>query len=150
MLQDSPLRLPNQCNPTPDLLSCGLPSPKDLQNAKAAGIKTIVNLCGAHETPGEAEFVAQLGLNYANIPVSGPADLTVANASALGEILNDCSNHPVLIHCMSGNRVGALLALKAFHVDNKSPERALQFGLAAGLKALEPEVWRLMTSAAHA
>ncbi len=150
MLQDSPLRLPNQCTPSPDLISCGLPSPKDLQDARSAGIKTIINLCGPHETPGEADFVQQLGLNYANIPVSGPADLTTANARALGDIVNDCSNHPVLIHCMSGNRVGALLALKAFHVDNATPEQALETGRAAGLKALEPEVWRLMTSAAFA
>ncbi len=31
----------------------------------------------------------------------------------LAAVVDNCANHPVLIHCMSGNRVGALLALKA-------------------------------------
>lgn len=150
MFNDAPLRLPNQCMPAPDLISCGMPSPKDLHEAQAAGIKTIINLCAPHETPGEQDFVARLGLNYANIPVTGAADLTEDNARALGEIVNDCSNHPILIHCMSGNRVGALLAMKAFYVDNAAPEQALELGRAAGLKALEPEVWRLVSTGVRA
>lgn len=150
MFKGTPLSLPNQCNPTPDLISCGLPSPQDLQRAQAAGIKTIINLCGAHETMGEADFVAQLGLGYFNIPVSGAVDLTEEKARALGEIVNNCANHPLLIHCMSGNRVGALLAMKSFYVDAATPEQALDAGRAAGLKALEPEVWRLLNSATSA
>ena len=144
MLKDQ-LRLPNQCTPTPDLLTCGLPTTQDLHNASKAGYKTIINLCQPQETPrDEPGTVAALGLHYFNIPVAGPGDLTEAKARQLGEIVNNCDHHPVLIHCMSGNRVGALLALKAFFVDGKSPREALNDGLAAGLKALEPEVWRLL------
>ena len=46
----------------------------------------------------------------------------------------------VLLHCASGNRVGALLALAAVQVDGASPEAALTLGRAAGLKSLEPVV----------
>lgn len=150
MFKGTPLSLPNQCSPTPDLISSGMPSPQDLQNAQAAGIKTIINLCGAHETQGEAAFVQQLGMGYFNIPVSGAMDLTEEKARALGNIVNECAHHPVLIHCMSGNRVGALLAMKAFYVDGATPQQALEAGRAAGLKALEPEVWRLLNNAALA
>lgn len=139
------LRLPNQCTPTPDLLTCGLPNAQDLHNAQKAGYKTIINLCQPQETPREEPATTQaLGLHYFNIPVGGPGDLTETKARQLGEIVNNCDYHPVLIHCMSGNRVGALLALKAFFVDGKTPQQALESGLAAGLKALEPEVWRLL------
>lgn len=139
------LRLPNQCSPTPDLLTCGLPSVQDLQNAHKAGFKTIINLCPAQETPRDEPATAQtLGMHYFNIPVAGPGDLTEAKARELGAVVNNCDYHPVLIHCMSGNRVGALLALKAFFVDGKSPREALSDGLAAGLKALEPAVWQLL------
>lgn len=148
MFEGTPLRLPNQCSPSPDLISCGLPSAQDLQHAKAVGIKTVINLCGTHETQGEANFVASLGMRYFNIPVSGAADLTETKAQQLAEVVNHCDNHPVLIHCMSGNRVGALMAMKAFYADGVSPEQALETGRAAGLKALEPEVWRLLKTAA--
>lgn len=148
MFEGTPLQLPNQFNPSPDLISCGMPSPQDLQRAKAAGIKTVINLCGAHETMGEQDFVAQLGLRYFNIPVSGAIDLTEDKARALGEVINNRDNHPVLMHCMSGNRVGALVAMKTFFVDGASPQQALDAGRAAGLKALEPEVWRLLTTPA--
>src|SRR5690606_7618516 len=134
-----------QCSPTPDLLTCGLPSVQDLQNAHKAGFKTIINLCPAQETPRDEPATAQtLGMHYFNIPVAGPGDLTEAKARELGAVVNNCDYHPVLIHCMSGNRVGALLALKAFFVDGKSPREALNDGLAAGLKALEPAVWQLL------
>ncbi len=144
MLKDQ-LRLPNQCSPSPDLLTCGMPNAKELQGAQQAGFKTIVNLCQLQETPrDEPATVEALGMRYFSIPVAGPGDLSEAKARELGAIVNDCSNHPVLIHCMSGNRVGALLALKAFFVDGKSPREALNDGLAAGLKALEPAVWQLL------
>lgn len=139
------LRLPNQCTPNPDLLTCGMPSQQDLHNAQKAGFKSIVNLCPAQETPRDEPATAEaLGMLYFNIPVANPGDLTEAKARQLGEIVNNCANHPVLIHCMSGNRVGALLALKNFFVDGKTPQQALEAGKAAGLKALEPEVWRLL------
>lgn len=139
------LRLPNQCTPTPDLLTCGLPNGHDLEQARQAGFKTVINLCQPQETPrDEPSTVEALGMLYVNIPVGGPSDLTEAKAHQLGEVVNNCDNHPILIHCMSGNRVGALLALKAFFVDGKPPREALEEGLAAGLKALEPEVWRLL------
>ena len=139
------LRLPNQCHPTPDLLTCGLPSTRDLTLASQAGYKTVINLCQPQETPpDEPATVEALGMHYCQIPVAGPADLTEAKARQLGDIVNDCQRHPVLIHCMSGNRVGALLALKAFFVDGQTPQQAVETGLSAGLKALEPEVWRLL------
>jgi protein tyrosine phosphatase (PTP) superfamily phosphohydrolase (DUF442 family) len=140
------LHLPNQCTPTPDLLTCGLPAPQELKQAQAAGYKTVINLCQPQETPrDEPATVQALGMHYFNIPVAGPGDLTEAKARQLGEVVNNCDHHPVLIHCMSGNRVGALLALKAFFVDGKTPREALDAGRAAGLKALEPEVWRLLS-----
>lgn len=144
------LQLPNQCSPTPDLLTCGIPSARDLQQACEAGFKTVVNLCPAPETSrDEPATVANLGMRYVNIPVAGPTDLTEAKARELGAVVNECANHPVIIHCASGNRVGALLALKAFYVDGKSPQEALALGLAGGLKALEPYVAQLLQQAAR-
>lgn len=147
MLKGSPLHVPNLCTPSPDLITCGMPSADDLRSAHQAGIKTIINLCQPQETPPqEASLTRELGMGYHNIPVAGAPDLSEAKARQLAAIINDCNNHPVLIHCMSGNRVGALLALKTFYADGKSAQESLQAGRAAGLKGLEPEVMRILSS----
>lgn len=147
MFKDAPLRLPNLCSPSPDLICGGMPSPDDLRNAQKAGVRTVVNLCQPQETPPyEASLVQELGMQYVQIPVGGPPDLTETKARELAAVVDNCANHPVLIHCMSGNRVGALLALKASYADGASAQEALQFGRASGLKALEPAVWQIVSS----
>ena len=44
------------------------------------------------------------------------------------------------MHCASGNRVGGLFALKAFYVDGKTPEEALEIGRSAGMTRTEAVV----------
>ncbi len=145
MLNDHPINVPNLCTPQPDLLACGLPSEQDLQDAAKKGIKTIVNLCPPEETPpGETGMVEQLGMSYVNIPIRGPQDLTRDAAQQLATLMDDCSNHPLLIHCRSANRVGALIALKEFWLSGKSTEEALAAGRSAGLTKLEPGVVEIM------
>ena len=145
MLNDHPLSISNLCNPQPDLLASGLPNQQDLENAAKKGIKTVVNLCPVEETPAtEADQVGSLGMKYINIPVKGPQDLTVTNAKQLAELVQDCENHPMLVHCRSANRVGALFALKAFWFDNKSEQEAIAIGKSAGLTMLEEGVKNIM------
>ena len=77
--------------------------------------------------------------------MAGPADITVDKAKALATAMAEYSpGHPVLLHCASGNRVGALMAMKARFVDGKSPAEALAEGRGSGLKALEPLVMQLI------
>ncbi|MBK8972964.1 MAG: hypothetical protein IPM37_17095 [Hahellaceae bacterium] len=143
--------LPNQCSPQNDIISCGMPTRQDIENAAEIGFKTVISLCSPSDTPAyEPAQARALGMSFYNISVCGPADLTRDKAMALAEIVNDCSKHPILLHCMSGNRVGALMALKAFHADGATPDQALKFGLAAGLTMLAPEVERLLRHAKRA
>ena len=146
MLDAANLRLPYLSNPQPDLLCAGMPSAEDFRAVAAAGVRTVVNLCQLQETPiDEPEFVQHLGMRYVQIPIGGAPDLSETNARALAAVIDDKANQPVLVHCMSSNRVGALLALKAGVVDRVPAEEAMQFGLQAGLRALEPVVWHLLT-----
>ena len=103
MLNDHPINVPNLCTPQPDLLACGMPSEQDLQDAAKKGIKTIINLCPQEETPpSESDLVEQLGMNYVNIPIRGPQDLTKEAAQQLASLMDDCANHPLLVHCRPG------------------------------------------------
>lgn len=133
--------LPNLKMPRRDVFSCGQPSPEQLREIKEAGVVTIVDLRG----PGESDWDEQaavegLGMAYHRVPVVGPEDISEENARRLGGILDDGSAQPVLIHCGSGNRVGALYALKAYYCDDCDGEQAMAAGRAAGLTQLEPLV----------
>ncbi|MER2176978.1 MAG: hypothetical protein ABS955_04680, partial [Stenotrophomonas maltophilia] len=57
------------------------------------------------------------------------------NAKALRTVLAQ-SQGPVLLHCASGNRAGALLALLQAR-EGASVDDALTFGRAAGMTSLE-------------
>jgi uncharacterized protein (TIGR01244 family) len=77
-------------------------------------------------------------MSYIALPVEGAGGVTYANATALDKLLAGVEG-PVLIHCASGNRAGALLALrnKLAGADN---ETALALGIASGLTSLKPTV----------
>ncbi|MDF3030901.1 MAG: hypothetical protein K0R03_1459 [Moraxellaceae bacterium] len=139
--------IPNACTPSGGICSGGRPRPEHLREARDKGVRTVINLCPPAETGDydEPALVAELGMRYINIPVAGAAGLTRENAQQLADALRGAGpEHPVLLHCQSGNRVGALVALKARFVDGLSPEAALAAGRAAGLKALEPTVIQLI------
>ncbi|CBL45411.1 Hypothetical protein HDN1F_18280 [gamma proteobacterium HdN1] len=140
------LYLPTSFSATADEVYCSPPSQKILQDAHARGIKTIVSMCGPLELRGEKELVSALGMQFHNFPIVSLADLTETMARAFGELLNDTAAHPMFMHCISGNRVGALLAVKAFYLDSADIEQAIAVGRTAGLTAMEMDVRRwLMT-----
>uniref|UniRef100_UPI00190FA714 beta-lactamase hydrolase domain-containing protein n=2 Tax=Gammaproteobacteria TaxID=1236 RepID=UPI00190FA714 len=63
----------------------------------------------------QAAEVRRLGMDYIALPIAGKDDITPANAAALHALLKERDGE-VLLHCASGNRVGALLALAAVQV----------------------------------
>ena len=140
------LDIPNACT-LGGLCTGGRPAPEHLAKAADLGVKVVVNLCPPAESPGfdEAAVVASLGMSYVNIPVAGAGDLTPANVALLAAALEGHGEqHRALLHCASGNRVGAMLALKAKQIDGKSTAETLDIGRAAGLKGLEPVVMQLL------
>lgn len=136
---DSPstLDLLNGRTPAPGLLTGGQPTPEVLAKAASQGYRTIIDLRTPGEDRGydEAAEVERLGMTYVTLAIGGAEALTAANAEALSAALNT-EEAPILLHCGSGNRVGALLALKAFHVDGSDADTALEFGRAAGMTSL--------------
>ncbi len=139
--------LPNARQPLPHLLTGGQPSAAQLEAIAAAGYRTVVDLRPEGEKgapPDEPERVAALGMRYVRIPVAGAGGVTEDAARALDELLDQEAAHPVVVHCGSGNRVGALLAVRAARLEGAAPEAALALGLDAGLTGLEPAVRALL------
>ena len=118
----------------------GQPDTELLSLAKNAGYTTVVDMRRPTEDRGmdEAAEVAALGMSYITLPIDGANGVTYENAAALDKILA-AADGPVLLHCASGNRVGALHALSQ-KMAGASSEDALAAGLAAGLTRLEPVV----------
>jgi len=134
--------IPNPRFPFDGVCTGGRPRPQQLRQARAAGMKTVVSLCSPSERGDydEGTLAAALGMRYLSIPVAGPTDLTLANAKLLADALGGAPANPILVHCASGNRVGALFALKARLVDGLTIERSIAVGRSAGLTTLESEV----------
>jgi len=135
--------LPNGKLPMARVLTGGQPNAEQLAAIADLGYRTVVNLRTPEEPSpfaNERSAVQALGMRYVAIPVAGAAGLTGANVDALSRLLGDDSAYPVVIHCASGNRVGALIALDAAKEGGKAAQEALELGLAAGLTRLEPAV----------
>jgi len=133
--------LPNARTVTEGVISAGQPSAAQLKAAAHSGVKTIVNLCVPGECGwDEATTVKELGMRYVAIPICGAQDVTAANAKKLHEVVEDKTSYPMVLHCGSGNRVGALFALKAFHEEGCDLEKSVEQGRLAGLTMLEPHV----------
>ena len=125
-------------------VSTGQPDQEILERAKAAGFVAVFDLRTAGEDRGmdEPAAVEALGMSYVAIPVAGADGTTFDNAKQLDEALSKFDG-PVFLHCASGNRVGALMALRA-SMHGASDEEALAIGKDAGLTRLEGKVTELL------
>jgi protein tyrosine phosphatase (PTP) superfamily phosphohydrolase (DUF442 family) len=74
-----------------------------------------------------------LGMKYVLIPIASPSDLTLEKAKELSAVLNDKTAYPVLIHCGTSNRVGALYALHEYLEKNLPEAKVQAIGTKAGL-----------------
>ncbi len=144
----SPLiNLPNGRVPFASTLTGGQPTFDQLKKASETGFKAVINLRTDGELPDpeqESTWVEGFGMKYFHIPVAGAEGLTLENTKLFVEALSKTENYPLIVHCKSGNRVGALFALKAFHIDGKSKEEALLIGERAGLTSLAPAVKKIL------
>jgi uncharacterized protein (TIGR01244 family) len=132
--------LPNRHDVLQGVTTTGQPSATALSAAAAAGYKTVIDLRAPNEDRGldEKATVEGLGMSYVNLPVDGAGGVSYANASALDKLLAEAPK-PVLLHCASSNRVGALLALRA-KAEGADSAAALELGVASGLGSLKAVV----------
>lgn len=131
--------LPNGRHPLEGIVTGGQPSIDQLRLASEKGFRTVINLRTPDESPVGREAVEAAGMSYVSLPIAGAAALTEARAKEFALALEEAEG-PLLVHCGAGNRVGALFALKAYYVDEATPEEALALGLDAGLTGLEAAV----------
>jgi uncharacterized protein (TIGR01244 family) len=118
----------------PGIGTAGKVTPEGLAQLKALGFRTIVNLRTEQEGAQDEEAAVRgLGLRYEWVPVT-PETLTVDDVSRVRKVLDDPSAAPILLHCASANRVGAVWAIIEIQ-RGKAQEAALAEGREIGLRA---------------
>ena len=128
------------------MTASGQPDAAALAVFADSGYAAVIDLRGPDEDRGfdEQAEVEDLGMDYINLPVIGRDGISFENARKLREIL-DRYDAPVLVHCGSSNRVGALLALGA-SLEGADDEAAVAAGREAGLTRLEGVVRERLTA----
>lgn len=113
----------------------GQPSADDFAIAKKDGIKTVINL----RTPGELPFdekgvLKELGLEYHYLPFAAPDTLKDEIFEKSLKVLGDKKKQPVLMHCASANRVGAIWLAHRVLTDKVPYDKALKEAKEVGLR----------------
>ncbi len=121
--------------PESDVVSTGQPTADQFKIMADLGVKHVINLRTPGEDAGFDEKVAveSLGMSYHNIPVSvGDGGINADNAQSLQKLLDEFGGDGVVVHCATGNRVGALISLSVFE-DGGSLENSIQEGSRWGM-----------------
>lgn len=130
--------------PVDGITSAGQPDEAAFKIFADSGYAAVIDLRTDGEDRGldEEAVVQGLGMDYLSFPI-GSDGISFENARALDEALN-AYDKPVLVHCASGNRVGALLALRA-SLNGADDATAMELGRQGGLTRLEPKVREILT-----
>lgn len=121
------------------ILTAGQLSRTDLEFARGQQVKTIVTL----RTEGELEWnerdvVDSLGMTFVEIPFRAPDTLT-DDIFERGRLVLENAQQPLILHCGSANRVGALWLPWRVLDGGLSVEEALAEAKTVGLKTPEYE-----------
>ncbi|MGM0450498.1 MAG: fused DSP-PTPase phosphatase/NAD kinase-like protein [Pseudomonadota bacterium] len=130
----------NYNRPAPFIGTGGELSDDAMPELQDMGFKTVVSLLTPDEGLNtERDAAGEAGLGFHGISVSGGPP-TEDQVDAFARIVSEQDNYPILLHCASGNRAGAMWALYRHHVGVPA-EIAVEEGRAVGLKgSLEPAV----------
>lgn len=129
------------------VFASGQPTQEQIGILASSGIKHVISL----RTPGEidwseSEVVQAEGMEFYSIPTSGRDGVTPENAETLEQLLARLDGQPVLVHCGTSNRVGALKAVTARETEGASIEEALAQGRRWGLTGMEQRVKDILTN----
>ncbi len=142
--------LNNAGQPLEYVTTAGQPEEEHLKRLSEAGYKTVVDLRTPEEPPRPDEWgmvVRRAGMDYVNIPV-GHEDIDDETFDCFRELMRDGGQRPLLVHCSSANRVGALLIPYLILEEGMTPEKAREIAAQVGLRSnrLERAAFRYVSA----
>jgi uncharacterized protein (TIGR01244 family) len=112
------------------------PSAADFEQAKEGGVKTVINLRHASEQAefDEQAFIEGLDLGYHNVPWKSPDELTDEKFDEVRTLLRE-ADRPILMHCSSANRVGAMWLAYRVLDEGATEQQAIEEAKIVGLRS---------------
>ena len=114
----------------------GATTPESMRAVKDMGFVSVVNLRQPTENganvDAESAAAQTAGLRYIHIPMNG-ASPDPAVLDRFLEAARTPANHPMFVHCASGNRAAAVWLVKRVLVDRWTVDRASEEAAALGL-----------------
>lgn len=131
--------------PIDGISAAGQPDAAALKVFAEQGYTTVIDLRTEPEDRGmdEPTVISDLGMEYIVFSIDKPEDINFDNARALDKLIEEAEG-PVLVHCASSNRVGALLALRE-SLGGADDAAALLYGRERGMTRLEGRVKEVLS-----
>ena len=127
--------------PEEQTIVCGALDEEKVAALATAGVDVVINFQPDDELSfDEAAKVTKAGMAYEQLPISGADDLKQIKMLAFDGLLRQYHGKKVALHCKSGNRAGAAIALRAGWLRGRKIETAMERGRSHGLTTLEQEV----------
>ena len=137
--------------PAEGVATAAQPTTTQLAAVRDQGFRTIVNLRdpGEYDSAAEERSAVALGFRYVSIPVR-TSEPKPEEVDAFLKVLADPEIYPVLIHCGSGNRVGAFWFIRRVLVDGWNADDAEKEARQIGMKSPSLKVFALEYLRSHA
>ena len=129
---------------SPYVANAGLLRGKGLEEAKRLGFKLVIDLRAPNEDGAveEEQLAKDIGVNYQRIVVGrGAPDWSEIDKFAA--LVEDPKLYPILVHCVSSNRSGAIWAMYRAKA-GVPPLVAIEEWRAAGLESREKAVRKML------
>ena len=127
--------------PDENTIVCGALNDEKVAALAAAGVELVINLQPDDELSfDERAAVERAGMYYEQLPISGVEDLKQLKILAFDNILRQHHGKKIAMHCGSGNRAGAVMALRAGWLRGRKMDTAMERGRSHGLTKLAEEV----------
>ena len=130
--------LPNSACPIEGVGTAGQPGEGAWSELARAGYRTVVDLRAPEEPRGHNEpaAVRKAGMEYLPLPVT-PATLSDDTFEHFRAIMRDPARRPILVHCSTANRVGALLVPYLMLDERRPAGETIQLAQRVGLRSPE-------------
>ena len=117
-----------------DIYISGAATPEAIEALKSRGVRTLLDLRLPEQIEPEfAKTVRSLGVTYVPLPMKS-VEMTDGQAAAFLEAMRTYAGEPLLIHCKSGNRSGAMYGLYAGAECDLGVDQAIISARQAGMK----------------
>lgn len=101
---------------------------------KSFGVKRAIDLKASGETDfDDKKSFEHNGVEYIHFPITDLSQIQLLDLQKFGELISNKNDGNIFVYCMSGNRVGALMALNAGLVCGHPKKRAYEIGVKLGM-----------------